>query len=78
MLLRDNAMPLWRHRAHKGAAMPKPDGTAAFVKCLPIAHFWGLLRLRLAMPCGAVSLRLGGRAGVHGPPIRSSRARVKA
>ena len=75
MLLRDDATPLWRPRARKGVAMPNPGGTAAFVKCLPIAHFWGLWRRQLAMLRGAVSLSLGGRAGELGPPIWLTRAR---
>ena len=49
-----------------------------FVKCLPIAHFWGLWRFRLAMPCGAVSLRLGGRAGDIWPTYKAdARARER-
>ena len=78
ILPRDNATHLWRPSAHKGAAMTKPDGTAAFVKCLPIAHFWGLWRRQLAMLRGAVSLSLGGRAGELGPPIWLTRAREGA
>ena len=78
MLPRDDATPLWRPRAHKGAAMPNPGRTAAFVKCLPITHFWGLWRRQLAMLRGAVSLSLGGRAGELGPPIWLTRAREGA
>ena len=48
-----------------------------FVKCLPIAHFWGLWRWRLAMLRGAVSLTLGGRAGEHWPTYKD-RAREEA
>ena len=50
--------------------MPKPGGMAAFVKCLPIAHFWGFWCGQLAIPRRAVSLTLGGRAGEHWPTYK--------
>ena len=49
-----------------GAREARPPFPAGFVKCLPIAHFWGLWRRRLAMLREAVKLTLGGRAGEHG------------
>ena len=59
------------------SASPLPNRVCChgFVKCLPIAHFWGLWRQRLAILCGAASLTVGGRVGERGPPIRLTRAR---